>query len=71
LVRVLLADQRLYLSEKARSRLRGSNVCLITATPALLVRVPNERVGVFLLDHCQVGFAVMFIISGISFFGSE
>jgi len=59
--------QRRYLSEKARSRLRGSKVCLITIAPVLLVRVLAEGVLAFLLDHCQVGFAVMSII-GISFF---
>lgn len=34
----------------------------MTVGPAVLVRVLRERVGTFLLDHCQVGFAVMFII---------
>lgn len=61
-------DQRRYLNENATSRLRGSNNCLMTVGPALLARVLRERVGVFLLDTCQVGFAVMFIIGGISFF---
>lgn len=65
---VLLAGQRRYFSENARSRLRGSMACLMTATPTLLVRVPGECAGVFLLAHCQVGFAVMFIIDGVSFF---
>ena len=64
---ILLGDQRRYLSEKARSRLRGSNACLRTVAPALLVRALNERAGAFLLDHCQVGFAVMSIIGGSSF----
>jgi hypothetical protein len=59
--------QRRYLSEKARSRLRGSKVGLITIPPVWLVRVLAEGVLAFLLDHCQVGFAVMSII-GISFF---
>lgn len=59
--------QRRYLSEKAKSRLRGSKVCLIAIAPAWLVRVLAEGVLAFLLDHCQVGFAVMSII-GISFF---
>lgn len=40
----------------------------MTAAPKLQVRAAEERVGVFLLDHCQVGFAVIFIIVGISFF---
>ena len=65
---VLLAGQRRYFSEKARSRLRGNSACLTIATPALLVRVPGECAGGFLLAHCQVGFAVMFIIGGVSFF---
>lgn len=64
---VLRGDQRRYLSEKARSRVRGSKVCLITIAPALLVRVLAERVA-FLLDHCQVGVAVMSIIGEFSFF---
>lgn len=33
--------------------------------PALLVRALSERAEVFLSDHCQVGFAVMLIISAI------
>lgn len=65
---VWLAGQRRYFSEKARSRLRGNSACLTIAAPALLVHVPGECAGVFLLAHCQVGFAVMFIIDGISFF---
>ena len=68
---VLLAGQRRYFSEKARSRLRGSRACLMTAAPKFPVRAAGERVGVFLLAHCQVGFAVMFIIVGISFSASE
>lgn len=68
---VLWGGQRRYLSEKARSRLRGSKVCLITIAPALLVRVLAERVLAFLLDHCQVGFAVMSIIGELSFFCVE
>jgi len=67
---VLLVSQRRYLSEKARSRLRGSKVCLITIAPALLVRVLAERALAFLLDHCQVGFAVMSIIVESSFSAS-
>lgn len=67
---MLLASQRRYLSEKARSRLRGNKVCLITIAPALLVRVLAERGLAFLLDHCQVGLAVMSIIGEFSsFFG--
>ena len=66
---VLRVGQRRYLSEKARSRLRGNKVCLITIAPALLVRVLAERGLAFLLDHCQVGLAVMSIISEFSFFG--
>lgn len=65
-----LVDQRRYLSENARSRLRGSNACLRTVAPTLPVRVPSERAGVFLLDHSQVGFAVIFI-NDISFFCVE
>lgn len=42
--------------------------CLMTAAPTLLVRVLGKCAGVLLLAHCQVGFAVMFIIDGISFF---
>lgn len=64
---VLLVGQRRYLSENARSRLRGSKVCLITIASALLVRVLAERVVAFLLDHCQVGLAVMSIIVEFSF----
>jgi hypothetical protein len=60
--------QRRYLSEKARSRLRGNKVCLITIAPALLVRVLAEPGLAFLLDHCQVGLAVMSIIGEFSFF---
>ena len=63
--------QRRYLSENATSRLRGRNNCLTTVGPALLARVLTERIGVFLLDHCQVGFAVMFIIGAVSFSTSE
>jgi hypothetical protein len=33
----------------------------------LLVRALSERAEVFLPDHCQVGFAVMLIISAIPF----
>lgn len=65
-----LVDQRRYLSENARSRLRGSNACLRTVAPTLPVRAPSERAGVFLLDHSQVGFAVIFI-DDISFFCVE
>lgn len=65
---VLLAGQRRYFCEKARSRLRGIGACLTTDAAAVPVRAPCERVGEFLLAHCQVGFAVMFIIDGISFF---
>jgi hypothetical protein len=65
---VLLAGQRRYLSEKARSRLRGSKVCLITIPPALLVRVLADREFAFLLDQCKVGLAVMSIIVEFSFF---
>jgi hypothetical protein len=64
----LKGGQRRYLSEKAGSRLRGHKVCLTTIAPALLVRVPAERVVAFLLDHCQVGLAVMSIIVEFSFF---
>ena len=59
--------QRRYLSEKAKSRLRGSKVCLITIAPAWLIRVLAEGVLAFLLDHCQVGFAVMSIIGNFLF----
>jgi len=34
----------------------------MTIAPALLVRVLAKGVLAFLLDHCQVGFAVMSII---------
>lgn len=34
---------------------------------AVVVRVLSARVGVSVRAHCQVGFAVMFIIGGISF----
>jgi hypothetical protein len=64
---VLRIGQRRYFSENATSRLRGSNNCLKTVGLALLARVLIERVGVFLLDHCQAGFAVMFIIGAVSF----
>ena len=40
--------------------LRGRSSCFRTVGPALLVRVLTERAGVFLFDHCQVGFAAMF-----------
>lgn len=63
-----LARQRRYLSEKARSRLRGNNVCLITIAPELYARGLAERWLAFVLDHCQVGFAVMSIIAEFSFF---
>ena len=65
-----LVDQRRYLSENTRSRLRGSNTCLRTEAPTLPFRTPSERAGVFLLDHSQVGFAVIFI-DDISFFCVE
>lgn len=67
---VLRGSQRRYLSEKAWSRLRGSKICLITIAPALLVRVLPESVLAFLLDHFQVGFAVMSIIGEFPFFAS-
>jgi hypothetical protein len=65
-------DQRLYFSEKSksRSRLRGINACLRAEVPVWPVRALGERAEVFLPDHCQVGFAVIFIIDGISFFCS-
>jgi urea transporter len=64
---MLLASQRRYLSENARSRLRGSQVCFILIALALRVRVVAEPVLAFLLDHCQVGLAVMSTIVELSF----
>jgi len=64
---VLLAGQRLYFSENSKSKLRGMSACLRADAPVLLGRAPGERGRAFLPDHCQVGFAVRFIIDGISF----
>jgi hypothetical protein len=59
------------LSEKAKSRLRGSKVCLITIALALRVCAVVEPVLAFLLDHCQVGLAVMSIIVNFPLSESE
>ena len=64
---VLLAGQRLYFSENSKSKLRGMSACLRADAPVLLGRAPGERGRALLPDHCQVGFAVRFIIDGISF----
>jgi hypothetical protein len=61
----VLADQRRYFREKFRSRLCGINACLKAKVPGLLVRALSERANIFLSDHCQVGFAMMLIISAI------
>ena len=63
-------DQRRYFREKSRSRskLRGNNACLRGDMPVLPVRVLGELAEVFLPDHCQVGFAVIFTIGAISLF---
>ena len=60
-------DQRLYFSENCKSRLRGISAVLKAEVPVLPVLVLSERARLLLPDHCQVGFAVMFIITGFPF----
>jgi len=60
--RLGLARQRRYFSEMTRSRLRGIRACLMTAPAELLALERGDSEGEHLLAHCQVGFAVTFII---------
>lgn len=54
--------QRRYFSEKSTSKLRGISACLRADAPVMPLLVLSGRLGVFLLDHCQAGFAVIFTI---------